>query len=80
MCIILFPLILIIFLIALAFWWVNRNSTRFDERQIEIQRKAYQMGFYIELTYLLSLFIYGTVIGEPSVDWTLLIMFAYLQN
>lgn len=70
----LFALILMIGLIWLALWWMNRGNPGFDERQIEVQRKAYQMGFFIEDFYMLGLFIYGTFFGEPPVDWTLLIL------
>lgn len=70
----LFALILMIGLIWLALLAINGKKDGFDERQIEIRRKAYQMGFTIETLYMLGLFIYGTVMGEPTLPWTLLIM------
>lgn len=71
---ILLGVLLIVGLIWAAFWWMNRDNPGFDERQIETQRKAYQLGFYIETIYLCGLFIYGTVLTEPAVDWTLLVL------
>lgn len=70
----LFALILIIGLILLAFWWINRDNPGFDERQVAVQRKAYQIGFFIETIYMLGLFIYGTMAPQLAVDWTLLVM------
>jgi len=71
---IVFAILLMSGLICLAFWWMNRDNPGFDERQSETRRKAYQMGFFIEETYMLCLFIYVTVVGDPPVDWPVLIM------
>ena len=70
----LFALILIIALIWFSAIWITRENPGFDERQIHIQRKAYQIGFIIESVYMLGLFIYGVMAGDPPVSWTLLIM------
>lgn len=67
-------LIFIIGLIWLAFWWMNRENSGFDERQVEAQRKAYQMGFFIEEIYFLCMLIYYTSYGEPPVSWNMLLM------
>jgi hypothetical protein len=71
---VLFALILMIGMIWLALLGMSRKNDGFDERQVEIQRKAYRMGFTIETFYMLGLFIYGTVVGEPPLSWTLLIL------
>ena len=74
----LFALLLCIGIVWLMLWWINRGNPGFDERQIEIQRKAYQMGYTIESGYMLGLYIYSVIVGDPPLSWTLLILIGML--
>lgn len=74
----LFALLLCIGIIWVMLFIMNRGNPGFDERQIDVQRRAYQMGYTIESGYLLGLYIYSVVMGDPPLSWTILILIGTL--